>query len=78
MEAKIQKWGNSLAVRIPKALAKNIDVRNGSAVDIDTSEGQIIIRPIKRYDLSVMLAAVTKENLHQEVDTGAPVGREEM
>lgn len=78
METTVQKWGNSLGVRIPKAFAEEAGVSEGTAVDISVASGDIIIRPLRRrhLDLDDLLAKVTPENIHAEIDTGAPVGRE--
>jgi len=78
METKIQKWGNSLAVRIPKAFVEEAQLRQGGRVDISVDEGRIVIDPRVKpeYTLGDLLNGVTERNLHGEVDTGAPVGRE--
>ena len=80
MNATIQKWGNSLALRIPMSFAKNIHLHQGSAVDVILGKDKIEIRPKsrakKKYVLSEMLKRVTKDNIHPEVDWGPPVGRE--
>ena len=78
MLTKVQKWGNSLGLRIPKSFAEEASVKEGSAVDLSVSEGQIVIRPVHqdRYQLEELLAEVTEENLHSEVSTGEPQGRE--
>ena len=78
MQTKIQKWGNSLAVRIPKAFVKEAHVSYGTAVDISMDKGKIVIapRPEPEYRLEDLLKGVTKHNLHAEVKTGSPVGRE--
>jgi len=78
MLTKIQKWGNSLGVRIPRAFAVDAHVEAGSTVDISLEKGALIVRPIRRrrYALSALLEEVTSENLHEEVTTGAPLGRE--
>jgi len=75
---KVQKWGNSLGLRIPKSFAQEASVEEGSAVDLSVSDGQLVIRPVRqeRYELQKLLAAVTEENLHSEVSTGKPQGRE--
>lgn len=75
MEARVQKWGNSLAIRIPKALAREAGLAEGTPVDFSVDEDAVIIRP-KRYSLEKLLAQVTPENLHPETATGKPVGRE--
>ncbi len=78
METTMRKWGNSLGVRIPKAFAEEAGVREGSAVDISIAGGDIVIRRLRRRSVNLddLLARVTPENLHAEIDTGAPVGRE--
>lgn len=78
MQTKIQKWGNSLAVRIPKAFVKEARVAYGTTVDLFVDEGNIIIAPHAEpeYRLEDLLGGVTKQNLHAEVATGDVVGRE--
>jgi len=70
MLTKIPKWGNSLAIRIPKALAEETGLDHQSAVEIQIIDGQIRIIPIQKsqYDLDDLLADVTEDNLHDEVD----------
>ena len=78
MNATVQKWGNSLALRIPSSLAKDIHLRQGSAVDIAVEGGKLIVKPEKRKkpSLSQLLDGVTKDNRHTEQDWGAAVSRE--
>lgn len=77
MKAKLQKWGNSLAIRIPKSVALETNLTEGSQVQISTEEGQIVLRPaIKRYSLQELLAKVKPDNLHGETDTGNVEGKE--
>lgn len=78
MQTKIQKWGNSLGLRIPKSFAEQAGVEAGSEVDLSVEDGDLVIRPRRspRYALKNLLRGVTDENLHEEVETGAPVGRE--
>ena len=77
MHVQIQKWGNSLAIRIPKSFAKEVHINQGSYVDLKTSEGKIIAEPIEfEYSLEELLSHVSKENIHKEIDIGEPVGRE--
>ncbi len=78
MNATVQKWGNSLALRIPSSIAKDIRLRQGSAVDIAIEGGKMIVKPEKKKkpSLSQLLNGVTKDNCHTEQDWGAPVGRE--
>ena len=78
MNATIQKWGNSLALRIPMSFAKNIHLHQGSSVDVILAKGKIEIRPRqtgKKYVLSEMVRKITKDNLPHEPDWGT-YGRE--
>jgi antitoxin MazE len=78
MQTKIQKWGNSLAVRIPKAFVEEAHVAYGTSVDLSVDDGKIVIDPRAEpeYRLEDLLKGVTKRNIHAEVDTGEAVGRE--
>ena len=78
METKIQKWGNSLGLRIPKSFAEEAGVDAGSMVDLSVEDGDLVVRPLRspRYELKDLLRAVTSKNVHDEVETGEPVGRE--
>jgi antitoxin MazE len=78
MQTRIQKWGNSLGLRIPKSFAKQAGVEAGSEVDLSLENGGLIIRPARRptYDLGTLLRDVTDDNLHAPVESGQPVGRE--
>lgn len=78
MRTKIRKWGNSLAVRIPKAFVKETRLAYGTTVDLCVEEGKIIIEPRgeAEYNLQELLKGITKRNLHGEVDSGRSVGKE--
>jgi antitoxin MazE len=78
MRTKIQKWGNSLAVRIPNAFVREAHVAYGTTVNLSVDDGKIVIDPQAEpeYRLEDLLKGVTKRNLHPEVDTGHPAGRE--
>ena len=78
MKTKIKKWGNSLALRIAKLFAIDAKLKLNKMVDLSIDEGSIIITPIseKEYSLKKLLEGVSKNNLHGEFDTGAPVGKE--
>jgi antitoxin MazE len=80
MLTRIQKWGNSLGLRIPKFQAEEVGVEPGSTVDISTRDGEIVVRPVSRrqYTLESLLRKVTRKNLHEEVDWGEPTGREAL
>jgi antitoxin MazE len=76
------KWGNSLAVRIPKTLADSLKVGAGRQADITVENGALVLRPIERpkrkppYTLEELLKGMTKEDVPQEVDWGKPLGNE--
>ena len=78
MQVRVQKWGNSLAVRIPKPLAEDAEVKEGTVLNLAVSEGKVVATPVERKKLSLkqLLAKVTRNNLHAEVDFGRSVGRE--
>jgi antitoxin MazE len=78
MQTKIKKWGNSLALRIPKSFALDANLRQNELVDISIDKEKIIITPIgkKEYSLDELLEGVSEDNLHGEFDTGVPVGKE--
>jgi antitoxin MazE len=68
MEAKVQKWGKSLAVRIPRSVAKDAEIGEGAKVRIAARQGRLIVESIrsKKYRLQSLLARVTRKNLHEE------------
>jgi len=78
MRTKVQKWGNSLVVRIPKAFALDAQLENDSFVEITMVEGQIIITPVlaPSWTFEELLKGIHKNNIHHEIDTGFAVGNE--
>jgi len=78
MTTKVQKWGNSLAVRIPQVLANKVGLREGSTVSVDESNDAVLISPAreKRETLQSLVSRISKDNLHSEVSWGKPVGKE--
>lgn len=77
MTTKIQKWGGSLGVRIPKSIADQFGVENGSQVEISANENGIVVRPIRKEPtLEELMAQITKQNAHEEIDFGRPEGNE--
>jgi len=78
MLTKVQKWGNSLALRIPKAFARDAQLENESLVEITIVEGQIVITPVEApsWSLEELLAGINKKNIHHEVDASPAVGNE--
>jgi antitoxin MazE len=78
MRTRVQKWGNSLALRIPKSFADEVGLRKETSVEVSLSEGKLVITPIAKPELNLnqLLAKITRDNLHHEVDTGPAVGNE--
>jgi antitoxin MazE len=78
MIAKTAQWGNSIGVRIPRALAKKIGIGVDSTVEIDESDEGIVIKPVgkKEYSLMELVKGITRQNRHDEADFGRPVGKE--
>jgi antitoxin MazE len=80
MQAVVKKWGNSASVRIPAAIMEAAQLSLDQPVDIREEGGRVIIEPIREmsYNLDDLLAEVTDENLHSEVDFGPQVGGESL
>lgn len=78
MRAKVKKWGNSASVRIPASVMVAAGLRLDQAVEVREDNGRIVIEPIESddYDLAQLLAAITPENTHENVDFGMPIGKE--
>jgi antitoxin MazE len=78
MFTKVQKWGNSLALRIPKAFALDAQLKNDSVVEISLVDGLIVIKPVaaQAWSLEQLLSGVTSNNLHHETDIGDATGNE--
>ena len=78
MKARIDKWGDNLAIQIPQSLASQVGLEVDAEVELTPGEGQFVVTLSKRAKsrLDILLEGVTEENLHGEVDTGRPVGKE--
>ena len=78
MQTRIQKWGNSLALRIPKSFALETGLQLDSAVEIVVEDGKLVISPIpaETFKLEDLLQQITADNLHSEIDAGAATGKE--
>ena len=78
MRVQVQKWGNSLALRIPKPFAEDAGVHAGTVVEVSVSAGRLVATPVRprTIRLADLLRKVTRRNLHGETDTGPAVGRE--
>jgi antitoxin MazE len=78
METRIGKWGNSLALRIPQSIAARTGITLNAAVELTPQGEQLVVSVLKRpgEELDDLLAGVTKDNLHAEIESGSPVGGE--
>ena len=76
MKTMVQKWGNSLGIRIPSVYVKEFDLKGGSSVEITRKNGNIVIVP-KRNTLEELLSRVDDKNIQEYIDTGSNLGKEE-
>ena len=76
MEAVIKRWGNSLGIRIPNLIVRELSLKDGSFVDINDKGNEIIITPLRKSSLSEMLSLINEQNIHEEIKTTGPVGKE--
>ena len=77
-KTKIKKWGNSLAIRLPKTSVDLLNLKEDSLVSFDYDKNKIIIKPEKEKEctLNELVSKITPENRYEEVDFGKPVGKE--
>jgi antitoxin MazE len=78
MKTRAQKWGNSLAVRVPKSVAVQVGLKEQDNLDIEVRDGNVVLKPHLRrvYRLDDLVKRITRKNVHCEIATGGPVGRE--
>ena len=77
MRTRVQKWGNSLAVRIPKPFAEGAGLKLATEVEVSLEKGVLRFSPVRpRWELRALVSKVTTRNRHAEVDSGKAVGRE--
>ena len=78
MRVSVKKWGNSASVRIPAAVMRAARLELNQAVEIREEEGRVVIEraAAPEYDIAVLVAGITPDNLHAEIDLGGPVGKE--
>lgn len=78
MRVRVQKWGNSIALRIPKSFATETSLKSGSMVNLSLHDGKLIIEPVapEQYDLKNLLSEVKETNLHKEYSYDKPIGNE--
>jgi antitoxin MazE len=78
MQTRLQKWGDSLWLRIPRSSAAEAQVEEGASVDLSVENGTLLVRPLRRrkYSLHALLRRVSRRNLHGEISPSGAVGRE--
>jgi antitoxin MazE len=78
MKTRVQKWGNSVAVRIPKSVAAEARINQDAVVELSLADGILQVTPVGQpsFTLESLLKGITDENLHEEIGTGPPTGRE--
>ena len=77
MRAQIVGWGNSQALRIPRAMLDELQISEGDEVEMMVENGRLTVRPLNpKLTLELLVAAITPENLHKEIDWGKAVGNE--
>ena len=76
MIVTISKWGNSLGLRIPKGVAEDARLAEGSSVDVRLERGRIVIEPVVENTLDQLLARVTADNVHRDAFVASPAGHE--
>ena len=78
MKTTAQKWGNSLAIRVPKSVAVQLGLKAQDDLDIEVRDGNVLLKPhLQRvYRLEDLVKRISPKNVHGEIDTGTPVGRE--
>ena len=77
MTVAIKKWGNSLALRIPKDIAQTLHIENNTTLELNIKDGRLIIEPQNESLLESLVSRIDADNLHAEVETGKVVGNEE-
>lgn len=79
MKAQMVKWGNSLAVRIPKPILEEVHLKEGDSLEIEAGEGQIKLRKATKIPtLAQLVSQITQDNRYSEVFTGPDVGKERV
>ncbi|PYJ69796.1 MAG: AbrB/MazE/SpoVT family DNA-binding domain-containing protein [Verrucomicrobia bacterium] len=79
MKTVVQQWGNSLAVRIPRHIARESHIGRGTRVEVSIANGNLVLTPLSKcrsYSLASLVRKITPANRHAEIDFGRPVGHE--
>ena len=77
MTVSVKKWGNSLALRIPKDIAHTMHIENDTVLELHIEKGAIVLKPSRNSLLEELVSRIDTQNLHTEVQTGESVGNEE-
>ena len=78
MQVRVSRWGNSLAVRIPKGFAADAGLKNDVPVELSVVDGKLVVAPVENRPATLrqLLKGVNKRNLHREISFGVPQGDE--
>lgn len=77
MKAMLQKWGNSVALRLPRSILEPANLKAGQNVEVSAEANRVVIQAARpEYTLDNLLAKINKHNLHEPVNSGGPVGKE--
>jgi antitoxin MazE len=77
MTVPLRKWGNSLAIRIPKDIARTLSIEYNSLLTLTIVDGVLVVKPQNKTRLESLVSQINSENLHNEISTGGSVGNEE-
>jgi len=77
MTVPLKKWGNSLALRIPKDIATTLSIEYDSLIDLDIVDNTLVLRPQKKRLLDSLVSQINSENIHNEISTNGSMGNEE-
>ena len=76
MRTSIQKWGNSLGVRLPVKILEDVSLQAGDEVEIRAKENEVTISPTGNTSIATLFSKITEENRHSHADFGEPLGKE--
>jgi len=77
MTVAMKRWGNSLAIRIPKDITASLDLRDDSLLELEIRDNTLVLKPKQNNSLEMMVEQITPENLHNEIKTDEAIGHEE-
>ncbi|MGV8125255.1 MAG: AbrB/MazE/SpoVT family DNA-binding domain-containing protein [Candidatus Xenobiia bacterium LiM19] len=78
MRLKVRKWGNSLAIRIPKDIASLSSIHLNTCIEVEVGDKYLVLKPVEEHQpaLSDLIEKITHLNLHSEISSGEPQGNE--